>query len=324
MRTTLLLPVAALTLFLAAPTPVSAQQALPLAVATSPASHQFELQSRVNSEEYVIRLYVPPSAPPSAGFPVLYVLDGSLLFNTFADAMRNRSQAAEIEPAVIVGISSAAGPAGGDRTYDFTWTDLTQHEKSVTKDLGSNPRFGGAPGFFGMIQNELKPRIGAMAPIDVRRQALLGWSLGGLFVTHTMLEHPNAFATYIALSPSLWQGNRAVFKDVDAFKAAVVNGKTAPNIFLGVGGREEDAPGDMRIGAMTHDETVAELRYCRMVGNFRDLVSLLKPVLDQRHLAMSARVFDDDSHNSLPWSAVNPVLNFAFPASGPPAPFAPK
>jgi len=282
-------------------------------VANSRDPRQIEIASASSGEHYVVRVYVPRQAPPPSGFPVLYVLDGNVLFNTFADAMRNRSQAGEIEPAVVVGVSSADGPNGGDRTFDFTWTDLTTQEKEVIKDLGDNPRWGGAENFFRTLQFDVKPRVAAMTKVDASREALLGWSLGGLFTIHTMFEHPQAFSSFIAVSPSLWRSNRAIFGDIATFETKIQEDPHNLRVFLGVGENEERVPSGMHFSGMTHEELVNEMRYCKMVSNFHDFVGRLRPAFTSRNLRWKSRVFEGDSHNSVPWSSVNPILDYVFP-----------
>ena len=72
-----------------------------------------------------IMLAVPPAPPPAQGWPVLYVLDGDLLFAPTAQLMRNRfarGPGVPTQGAVVVGL----GYAGGQvldldaRTYDYT------------------------------------------------------------------------------------------------------------------------------------------------------------------------------------------------------------
>lgn len=48
-----------------------------------------------------------------------------------------------------------------------------------------------------------------------------------------------------------------------------------------------------------------------MVTNVRELADALKPSFDRQRGSMVARVFEDDTHNSVPWSALNLILDFA-------------
>ncbi len=280
--------------------------------ATIDATQTFDFISRFNGEAYRVDVYIPRGEAPKDGYPALYVLDGNVLFGTFAAAARNRSQAGELEKAVIIGIASGDGDHSADRTFDFTPTDMSSKEKSLVVDLGPNPRFGGAEKFLQVIQDEIKPRVSAMVKLDPHRSALFGWSLGGLFVVQTMFEHPKAFNTYIALSPSLWRNNKAIFQEIPDFERGLAVRAGAPGFFLGVGGLEGQAPSELLVGHALHEKLVAEMRYARMVGNSTDLAIKLKPIFLRYKLPFYTTVFQGDTHNSVPWSAVNPVLSFTF------------
>jgi predicted alpha/beta superfamily hydrolase len=188
---------------------------------------------------------------------------------------------------------------------------MTSQEKGLMKDLGPHPRFGGADNFYRVIQEEIKPKVAKLATVDQSRDILVGWSLGGLFVTHALLEHPGDYKTFVALSPSLWRTDRAVFDEIVHFDGQIVADGVAPGLFLGVGGREEEAPFGFLANEFTHDELVAAVSYAKMVGNLKDLSYSLQPFFEERRLPFASKVFDGETHNSVPWTAVNPVLSFA-------------
>jgi len=81
-----------------------------LSEATLSHSSEFRFISAINGEEYRVEVMIPRRKPPAAGYPVLYVLDGDALFGTFAEAMRNRSGAGEVESAIVVGVASSDEP----------------------------------------------------------------------------------------------------------------------------------------------------------------------------------------------------------------------
>ena len=71
-------------------------------------------------------------------------------------------------------------------------------------------RRGGADRFLEFIDGELKPWVNEnfrTEPFEI----LGGHSFGGLFAVHVMLNRPDSFDAYIAVSPSLWWDDRVVF-----------------------------------------------------------------------------------------------------------------
>jgi predicted alpha/beta superfamily hydrolase len=285
--------------------------------ATIDSTRSFDFLSRFNKEAYRVKVYIPRREPPPDGYPVLYVLDGNVLFATFANAVRNESQAGEIEPAVVVGIESGPGRHEADRTYDFTASDLTLHEKEIAVDLGPNPRFGGYARFYQAIQEEIKPAVRRLVHVDDKRSAVFGWSLGGLFVVHTMLTHPAAFHDYVALSPSLWRSNRIIFSEIPGFEQDVSRSNLKLNLFLGVGSLEEQLSPGMDQWRVDQKGLADELAYVRMVSNARDFAAAIEPIFQQLRLVFKFQVFDGETHNSVPWSSVNPILKFLFASPNP-------
>jgi uncharacterized protein len=279
-------------------------------------TQQFTLHSAINGKDYLVQVLIPRRPPPPGGYPTLFLLDGDALFGGFAQAMANRANAHEIAAAVVVGIAGAPGEQGGDRTQDFTFSDLTPREKTIIKDLGSNPRFGGAERFYEVLQGEIRPRIAALAPVDPGRATLMGWSLGGHFTMHVMFEHPEAFHSFVALSPALWRSDRILFRALPGFARRLRATTARPALFIAVGSREEEVTPGLMAGQISHEALVREFRYGRMVGNVRDMAGRLRPLFARHAMVLRSRIFTGDTHNSMPWSAINPVLDFAFPLGG--------
>ncbi|QWT22028.1 hypothetical protein KPL74_08475 [Bacillus sp. NP157] len=285
--------------------------------ATIDYTRHFDFVSKFNGESYRVKVYVPQGTPPASGYPTLYVLDGNVFFGTFASAVWNEAKALELEQAVVVGIESGPGPNSADRTLDFTPEDLTAYEKKVVVDLGPDAKFGGYEKFIDTIQREIKPRVRHMVPVDAKHQTLLGWSLGGQAVVHTMLKHPDYFTCYVAISPALWRSDRAVFREVPTFEKTVSAGSPHVSLFMGVGSREEELTEGMKKWPVDQHAFAAEVKYARMVGNVRDFTALVKPFFDQHGMVLETWVFDGQTHNTVPWTALNPVLAFVLPVGHP-------
>ncbi|HEY5754294.1 MAG TPA: alpha/beta hydrolase-fold protein, partial [Steroidobacter sp.] len=86
--------------------------------------------------------------------------------------------------------------------------DLTPTTPGCTQNCGGGDRF------LTFLTTELAPwveRRYRTAPFRI----IAGHSRGGLFALHTLLNHPEAFNAYIAMSPALWWNDRAVLQDME-------------------------------------------------------------------------------------------------------------
>lgn len=129
--------------------------------------------------------------------PVLYVLDGNAFFlQAVADA-RFLSDRGMAPAMIVVGV-----PSGASRVRDLTPPTTTP------SDLEEAPTAGGADRFRRFLADELQPFVEQRYRTEPYR-ILVGWSFGGLFAIHTLLEEPGSFDAYIAISPSLWWNSEA-------------------------------------------------------------------------------------------------------------------
>lgn len=168
------------------------------------AEHALELDGR----PYRVFVAWPSEAAPAAGFPAIYVLDANAAFATVVEAVRMRSHrqdATGVGPAVVIGIAYPGdGPYMRDRrTYDFT----RPGQGPTVSDGGDGrpvPAVGGAARFLEWLTHDVAALVGRDHALDPARRALLGHSMGGYFVLDTLVTTPAAFASYIAISPSIW------------------------------------------------------------------------------------------------------------------------
>jgi predicted alpha/beta superfamily hydrolase len=272
--------------------------------------HRVQFTSAFTGEAYDVQVYVPTTPAPATGFPVIYVLDGDALFGTFMEAVRTRANAGELEHAVVVGIAGAKGPKGADRFYDFSSSDFSSEEKTFVVDADVNAKHAGSELFFQTIEREIKPRVATLAKVDPSRASLFGWSLGGQFVLHTLFRHPASFQTFEALSPSIWWDDSVILKDVPELFVALPHLKTPPRVFIGAGGREQEVP-PIFDNKSEQDKLRLEVQHARMVDNARDLSRDLEARDRAHRLVLRSKIFEGQTHNSVPWAALNEVLDFA-------------
>ncbi|QBX68296.1 alpha/beta hydrolase [Serratia quinivorans] len=169
-------------------------------VADSPSpDYQFSdlpITSADGQRRYRIRIAQPRIAPPTAGYPVVYLLDGNAVLMELNASLLARL-AAQKQPPVLVLLS-----------YD---NDLRIDAKGRSQDY--TPANGGADAFLKLIESQIKPAVAAKVAINSQRQTLWGHSYGGLFVLHTLLTQPTAFQNYVAVEPSLWWGKGFILQE---------------------------------------------------------------------------------------------------------------
>jgi uncharacterized protein len=279
-------------------------------------ARQLDFKSTVNGRTYRVKIAVPRSRPPTAGYPVLYVLDGESYFGTFVEIVRQLSAVRAIEAAVVVGITyPIEEEALTRRMYDLSPTPLPQDESDSVKEMPADAEFGGADSFYEVVDREIKTRVAVEANVDPARSTLFGWSLGGLYVLHILFTHPEAFQTYAALSPSIWWNHQAVLKEMPEFERRVRSGGVAPRIFIGVGGLEQTVPKGTLPPGFTRRAIEKELRSAQMVNNVERTASRLGALKGSIGYQIRSRIFQNETHNSVPWVAARPILEFAMPIS---------
>jgi predicted alpha/beta superfamily hydrolase len=229
-----------------------------------PQARQLDLASARTGQRYRIFVSVPDSAPPAAGHPVLYVLDGNAAFPSVALMARTAARRSKVTgraAPVVVGIGYASGEDydSGARARDYTPAAAGKAAKGE----------GGADQFLDFIAHELKPLIQALAPLDPQRQALFGHSYGGLLTLHALFTRPALFQTYIAASPSIWYADRFILSEAASLAAPRAQ---QASVLLTVGSLEQAAAPP----TATPGDRVTLLAQKRMVDEARDLAALLE------------------------------------------------
>lgn len=249
--------------------------------------------SRIAKRSYRIQIF-RPLLPPPEGYPVIFVADGSGMFRTAADQMWAREYA-DLKPAIVVGLSQPTNEIKEFirlRTWDFTPEKPNEAFMPTFKLFSvfspvSPDDAGGAESFYRFITEELRPQLARTYPIDMKDQALFGHSLGGLFVLHVLFNHPTAFGTYIASSPSIIWNAGSVLKAEPAFSRAVASGSITPRILFEKGGLEAGF-------------------------EVRALADRLKALHGAARYEVGFHDFDGENHNSVTAAATARALTFAF------------
>ena len=266
--------------------------------ASYPLARQQDFISGVNGRAYRVRIATPYGPPPEDGYPVVYVLDGDGYFGSFADAARLRAAAGmELPHAVVVGVGYPGEDftgALGRRFLDLTPTEPDAEERARHTFATGEIRYGGADDFLEILIAEVRPRVAGVLPVNPAREAIFGHSLGGLFVLHSLFRRPDAFSSWLSLSPSIWWDDCVVLRGEAGFTAALQGLARPLRLFVGVGGLEQP-----------------EGSKARMIDNAVELSTRLAALPSPAGWRFASRVFQGETHTGVVWPAINPLLDFA-------------
>lgn len=236
--------------------------------------------------------FVPAEGRPS----VLYVLDANLFFGTVVEMTRIMHRLyGELPQLLVVGIAYPGtdwARQGALRARDFTPSEdrgMAEMAAEVPTMPGAEPvgpivpPMGGAGAFRRFLLAEVEPIIEERFDVSDRNRTIFGSSMGGLFVTWTVLHHPESFERYLAVSPALW------WNEAELLQAEAPT--DLPGVYFAVGGNEE-AP-----------EVPMLARY-RMISNARALATRLGAPIE---------VLEGESHTSVVPVALSRGLRHLFP-----------
>ncbi|MEN0053846.1 MAG: alpha/beta hydrolase-fold protein [Mucilaginibacter sp.] len=173
------------------------------------------------------------------------------------------------------------------------WAVQRYWDLTPVEDPSIPTKTGGASYFLQFINEELKPmiknRFHASGPATY-----VGLSLGGLFGLYALFNQPQSFQNYIIGSPSLYYGNRVIFKYFDEFKAK--HNDLNARVFMSVGSLEQP-------------NTTADTFH--MIDNWKILSNKLLD-LHFTNLHLNSIMFPNETHLSVGSIAYSTGLRFIF------------
>ena len=156
-------------------------------------------------------------------YPVAFVLDGEFLMPTVHNFQGYYSGGFTPEM-ILIGISNL-----NNRARDLTTSKITEsYGMPYTRENGE------AENFVKFIADELIPYIEKNYPVTSFR-TLIGHSYGGLFTVYTLLHHPELFANYIAIDPSLDWDNLKLIKEAEDILST--NNYQGKSLFMSLNGQ---------------------------------------------------------------------------------------
>ncbi|MBU2894929.1 alpha/beta hydrolase [Colwellia sp. D2M02] len=226
------------------------------------------LDSQILSQTRELQILLPENYYENnvSNYPVIYLLDGDYNFHGISgmlDLLANKGQL--IPDVILVAIADK-----GTSQYRQLMTPV---ELAVASS--SSPAKGAltpakhAAEFLRFLTDEVKPYV-AENYRSAEHSILVGQSMGGLFVLNALIESPDAFKHYVAISPSVWVAEQGIVK-----KAKEKLGKNAHqpvSLFLSLA-----------------DET--------RMGQY-DFINLLD-INEPKNIDWSFKHYPDENHNSV-------------------------
>jgi hypothetical protein len=233
--------------------PLGAQEAPAMNPVAIPRTEVFDVHSENADADFQIWVATPVAGMiplPPGPRQVLVVLDANLFFGTAVEMTRLMSQLyGELPPLLVVGIgygTTVPSIQAELRARDFTPTADAGFEAMArawpgapTPTLPDGRRLGRAAEFLAFLIEEVKPFVEQRYDVAEEGSTLFGSSLGGLFTLYALMERPDAFDAFVAVSPAIWwDGALLLQREADL---AASRDDLEATLFLAVGSNEERA-----------------------------------------------------------------------------------
>jgi predicted alpha/beta superfamily hydrolase len=251
------------------------------------------IKSKILNEERHLLIFTPYSTrkiKPSTKeiYPVLYVLDGESHFRYIAATVERLVNNGSCPPMIVVGIPNT------DRTRDLTPLALSGNVDGLKNS-------GGGEKFMSFIEMELLPYIESTYPVAPYK-IILGHSLAGLMVIHTLTHNEQLFNAYIAIDAAIWWDNHKV---LDEAKSALETKRyTNRTLFLAMANRMERGI-DTTAVQLDSSEQTELIRYNLTLTHF--INGHLKS-----DLRFKAAYYENERHGTITFVAAYDALRFLF------------
>lgn len=245
------------------------------------------MTSTIMGKEYHLHISFPSnySTKDTISYPVLYVLDGNDLFQSFHSAQRYMNYGGELEDVIIVGISSGNDLRSWylNRFYDYSPSVDTISEIETEEAFGlarGAVKTGGAERFLKVIKTEIVPFIDKHYKTNGDK-GIAGVSLGGLFTAYCFINSDGYFTHFGINSPSLYWNkeellNKAMTKIKNIRENKIQWNIPPTKVFISVGKLEDPS----------------------MVSTMVKLSTYLED-LDYDRIDLDWQIFENETHTSV-------------------------
>lgn len=174
-----------------------------------------DLRSELTGKQHRLLVALPPSfdKAPSRHYPVLLVLDGQWDFPLVASIGSGLLYDQAAPELLIVGLS------WGGENPDYQALRADDYLPTRAKGHDGVEKGGGAPHFLAFLEQAVIPLLEREYRADPQHRIISGVSNGGLFTLYAMLEKPDLFWAYVAISPNVGWDEREIFAREKAFRA---------------------------------------------------------------------------------------------------------
>jgi uncharacterized protein len=258
------------------------------------------IHSTVLNEDRYIWVHVPEKASALSQYPVVYVLDGQVLFeevNRILSRLSKETGKTMANEMIVVGIGNIWQR---DRDYSPTHVD-----SSPGVDPHACAVSGGGEKFIQFLEKELFPYVHSKYPASPAR-LLIGHSMGGLEAMNILLKHSEMFDYYAVIDPSMWWDDQKLLTESKKILAS----KTFENraLFLSVANPKGL---DMNVSQIKTD-TSEKTALIRPSLTLVDYISQNK----QNKLRFDWKYYKDYDHMTVPAPAIYDALKFFLSNSG--------
>ena len=252
-----------------------------------------------------------PIADPGTPLPVVYATDANMGMGFTVDMTNMLILGGEIPPVLTVGIGY---PVDGNdmefitnrRMYDFSPTnDEFQTGQLSESDLASGTvHAGGAPSFIKFMQDELWPWLTKRFNVKEDR-TYVGDSMGGLFGTYVLFNHPEFFNRYVIGSPWICWDHPLCFDYEETY--ASQHDDLEATVFLSAGGAEH-------VMSPAFDPHATEI--FNRANTEQHTLSMGKRLASRNYpgLTLKTLIFPEETHFTVPYALIPHGLRYVFGA----------
>lgn len=250
------------------------------------------LKSTLLQEQRHLLIYTPYAGKKTRTttketYPVLYVLDAETNFRSVAITVERLASMGVCPPLIVIGLLNT------NRSRDFTPTAATNTD--------GIKQSGGGERFLSFLEKELIPYIDSVYP-TAPYKLLMGHSLGGLLVMHTLVHHKDLFNAYVAMDAAIWWDNHKLLTESKtAFEAGTYSNKT---LFLAMANRMEKGVDTTAVQSDTSEQT-------ELIRYNLAFMHLLQQQ-GQHKLRFKPVYYENDTHGTVSFIAAYDALRFIF------------